>query len=127
MIKLKRELKKIGACKELIAETFDELSEQMFHAIGLEFLENVDVPFEVFDKYRIEGTYVDEDVTLKNQNCVLVRSKAKIEITDNKQVYKIVLLHCSEADITISNYAVVLIKEIGGKANVEIDKTSILL
>lgn len=121
-------LKKSGACEKLIAETFDDLSKQMFSGVGIEYLENVKLPLELFEKNaEMKGVHVNKSVKLENQNCLLANSTADIIISDNKQIYVIILLHGSKATINISNYAVVLIKELDGKAEISIDKSSILL
>lgn len=123
------ELKKHGACEKLNAETWEDVSNIIFRGYTIEYLQKANTPVEFFRRYKekVRSVFVDENVTLKNEDALLVNSSAEIEITDNSKVYNIVLMHGSKAKIKAGGYPVLVVTNIGGEYEIENDKTAVIL
>ena len=118
-------LKKYGACEDLASES--QIDRLLFDPRGIEYLENANIPLSIFRDFPQKGIFVDTTIKAENENVVLVNSTAKIVLSGVDQIYRIVLLHGSTADIEAYNYAVVQIVNIDGKFKLTKDKTVVTL
>lgn len=118
-------LKTYGACNDLANES--QIEKLLFDPRGIEYLENANIPLSLFRQFPQKGVFVDSTIKAENENVVLVNSNAKIILTGVDQVYRIVLLHGSTAEIEAYNYAVVQIVNIDGDFKLTKDGTVIVL
>lgn len=121
---------KFGACaKTLRVETPDQMAELFFSPQGIEFCQEHSFPslwqFRNIDfdteKY---GVYIDKEVELENQDVALIHSKGKLKFSGVDKSYKVILMHGSECEIEVSNYAVVKLE---GQAKIINDGTGVVL
>ena len=131
---IKREAKRIGACP-LISEIKDKatLVSSFFSPQGREFCEKYKFPsiglfrqikpeltddMCVFVDYGQVHRSNDKDIALVGETC------GDLKFDENKYVHKIVLMHGAKAVINASNYAVLLIVNVGGcEVKINKDKT----
>lgn len=117
-------LKEYGACSDLQSE--EQINELLFTERGIEFLEDAELPIDLFRDYPVEHIYTDTSVRIENESVLLVNSTADIVLSE-VGLYKIILMHGSKAKIKASNYAVVKVACISGKYKLEKDSTVIIL
>lgn len=113
-----------GACH--MVNRKDDLSEHLFKAYGIEYLENANLPKEAFLTYKIKGIRTD-DFKIENESVVAVDCTGEVNITDNSRVYKVVLLHGAKVKIKAVNHAVVMICPINGTYELDKDDTVVIL
>lgn len=135
---IKQQAKRIGACP-LIGEIKDKdtLLSSFFSPQGREFCERYNFPsIELFRQIKPEITedmavFVDfgqftrsndKDIALIGETC------GELIFDENKTVHKIILMHGAKAVIKVSNYAVLLIVNIGGcEVTINKDETARIL
>lgn len=123
---------KMGACKGTEkADNLRKMAKLFFTPQGIEFcLEHNYPSLEEFRKYNAEefSVYVDKEVKFKNKDIALINSKAELEFSGVEKSYKIILMHGSQAEITVKNYAVIKIeKSKDSKVNVKNDGSAVVL
>lgn len=108
-----------------------------FSPQGREFCEEKNFPslsmFQRMKQYNVEqfGVFVDlgrvclsndKDIALIGDTC------GELKFDENKVVHKVILMHGAKAHIKASNYAVLLIVNVGGcEVTIDKDKTVIVL
>lgn len=128
---------KLGACSGSDGVTdWKSLCWLFFTPQGREFCEDNDFPTigmfrQMKEHVKEYGVYVDVgDLSRKNDINIAVigNTCANLVFDDNTKVHKVILMHGAKAKIKVSNYAVILLVNIG-KCEVEIDKdeTSVIL
>ncbi|MFR2068743.1 MAG: hypothetical protein ACLS4S_00575 [Bacteroides nordii] len=118
-----------GACsKSNGVSDWKSLVWLFFTPQGREFCEENNFPsLEMFREMSSEvaayGVYVDAGVVnVRNKKVALIGgTEAELVFTDNTKVHKVILMHGAKARITASNYAVILLVNIGN-CEVEINK-----
>lgn len=128
--------KELGAC-DLIdkAKSWKKLATLFFDMRCLEFCEKKDFPKRDFwtqnkEPFRKYGFHIDEGVvSMENPGNVAVigNTNAKITVTDNSKVTKIILMHGGVAEIEAGNYSVLRVVNINGRYTVNNDGTSAIL
>ena len=76
------------------------------------------------------GVYVDSghvDVTNPGNIAVIGDTDAVITIDDNERVHKVILMHGGKARVVASDYAVILLVNIGGEVEINKDNTVVIL
>ena len=73
------------------------------------------------------GIYIDTDVELTNPVKVFLAGSKAILHFDTIGRYNVILMHGAEAEIHAGNYAVVFVKNSGGKVRIAKDKTARVL
>ena len=76
------------------------------------------------------GVYVDSghvDVTNPGNIAVIGDTDAVITIDDNERVHKVILMHGGKARVVASDYAVILLVNIGGEVEIDKDNTVVIL
>lgn len=123
-----------GACsRSREASNIVSLSKLIFTAQGREYIRNSNYPtLDIFRalKRKIEknNIYIDKDIRYTNKSVVIVGdSTATLNYTGLKGLYKVILLYGAKAKINVSNYAVVLIDNIGGSYDINNDGTGRVL
>lgn len=120
----------LGACSGSNGVTdWKSLCWLFFTPQGREFCEGNNFPtLDMFrgmsDNVRPYGVRVDAgkvDTSNPGNIALIGETEGMITLDDNTRVHKVVLMHGSKARIKASNYAVVLIVNIGG-CDIEIDK-----
>lgn len=79
------------------------------------------------EKAESMGIYISTDVELVNPVKVFLAGSKVILHFDTIGRYNVILMHGSEAEIHAGNYAVVFVKNVGGKVSVTKDKTARVL
>ncbi|WP_289059946.1 hypothetical protein [uncultured Bacteroides sp.] len=118
-----------GACsKSNGVSDWKSLVWLFFTPQGREFCEENNFPsLEMFREMSSEvaayGVYVDAGVVnVRNKKVALIGgTEAELVFTDNTKVHKVILMHGAKARITASNYAVILLVNVGN-CEVEINK-----
>lgn len=118
-----------GACsKSNGVSNWKSLVWLFFTPQGREFCEENNFPsLEMFREMSSEvaayGVYVDAGVVnVRNKKVALIGgTEAELVFTDNTKVHKVILMHGAKARITASNYAVILLVNVGN-CEVEINK-----
>lgn len=120
----------LGACAQSDKVTdYKSLVWMFFSPQGREFCEENEFPtLEMFRKikdYVSEfGVIVDGGTIERNNDAnvgIIGNTDAQLTYTDNMLVHKVVLMHGGKARIKASNYAVILLVNVGN-CEVEIDK-----
>lgn len=129
-----KEAAKFGACSKSGAVTdWKSLVWLFFSPQGREFCEDNNFPnIEMFREMKPYvkdwGVFVDSGrITLKNNlNIGIIGdTQATLEYTDNTKAHKLILMHGSKARIKVSNYAVLLLVNIGNcEVEIENDGTA---
>lgn len=129
-----KEAIKLGACSKSSAVTdWKSLVWLFFSPQGREFCEENNFPsiemFQGMKPYVKDwGVYVDAgSIALKNNlnTGIIGDTQATLEYTDNTKVHKLILMHSSKARIKVSNYAVLLLVNIGNcEMEIENDGTA---
>lgn len=127
-------LEEHGACyRSREATNIMSLSKLVFTAQGREYIRNSSYPtLDIFRalKRKIEknNIYIDKDIRYTNKSVVIVGdSTATLNYVGLKGLYKVILLYGAKAKINVSNYAVVLIDNIGGSYEINNDGTGRVL
>lgn len=127
-------LEEHGACyRSREATNIMSLSKLVFTAQGREYIRNSSYPtLDIFRalKRRIEknNIYIDKDIRYTNKSVVIVGdSTATLNYVGLNGLYKVILLYGAKAKINVSNYAVVLIDNIGGSYEINNDGTGRVL
>ena len=127
-------LEEHGACsRSREATNIMSLSKLVFTAQGREYIRNSSYPtLDIFRalKRKIEknNIYIDKDIRYTNKSVVIVGdSIATLDYVGLKCLYKVILLYGAKAKINVSNYAVVLIDNIGGSYEINNDGTGRVL
>ena len=74
--------------------------------------------------------YVDSGhvyVTNPGNIAVIGDTDAVITIDDNERVHKVILMHGGKARVVASDYAVILLVNIGGEVEIDKDNTVVIL
>lgn len=127
----------LGACnKSSSVSDWKSLSWLFFTPQGREFCEENNFPtLEMFRGMSSEienyGVHVDAGtVRLSNDDKVALigNTEGELVFSDNTRVHKVILMHGAKAKVTASNYAVILLVNIGN-CEVEIikDETVVIL
>ena len=120
----------IGACSKSGKVTdYKSLVWMFFSPQGREFCEQNNYPsLPMFRRIREEvlefGVLVDRGIIERNndENIALIgNTEATLVYTDNTKVHKVILMHGAKAKIKASNYAVILLVNMGA-CQVEIEK-----
>ena len=121
-----------GACsKSSSVSDWKSLVWLFFSAQGREFCkENNYPPLAMFQEMKqgVEsyGVFVDAG-PVESENVLNVgiigKTDAKLTYTDNTKVHKVIVMHGGKVEINASNYAVVLVENIGGEVVINKDET----
>lgn len=127
-------LEEHGACsRSREARNITSISKLVFTAQGREYIRNNNYPtLDIFRalKRKIEknNIYVDGNIHATNKSVVIVGdSTATLNYTGLADRYKVIILHGAKAKINVSDYAVVLIDNIGGSYEINNDGTGRVL
>lgn len=112
---------KLGACDKVKnIKNKEQLAKLFFSPQGVEFC--LEHNFPSLDDFRdLEfdttkyGVYIDTEVYLENTDVALINSKGKLKFRGTDRYYRVVLMHGSECEIEVSDYAVVRVDGIGAK------------
>lgn len=128
---------KLGACSGSNGVTdWKSLCWLFFTPQGREFCEENEFPsIEMFrqmkDNVSDFGVYVDAgDMDRSNDTNIAIVGDtcANLVFDDNTKVHKVILMHGAKANITVSNYTVVLLVNVRDcEANINKDETSVIL
>lgn len=133
-----REARTLGACiGSGKVSDWRSLAWLFFSPQGREFCEEKNFPslsmFQRMKPYNVEqfGIFVDlgrvsrsndKDIALIGDTC------GELKFDENKVVHKVILMHGAKAHITASNYAVLLIVNVGGsEVTIGKDETVVVL
>lgn len=126
-----------GACANIDKSSdFKSLAWLFFSPQGREFCEQNNYPsLDIFRRIRKEaldfGILVDSGKTERVNDgkiAVIGNTEATLIYTDQSRVHTVILMHGARARIKASNYAVILIVNIGGcKVEIEKDDTVVIL
>lgn len=133
-----REARTLGACSGSgKVSDWRSLAWLFFSPQGREFCEEKNFPslsmFQRMKPYNVEqfGVFVDlgrvsrsndKDIALIGDTC------GELKFDENKVVHKVMLMHGAKAHIKASNYAVLLIVNVGGcEVTIDKDETVIVL
>lgn len=133
-----REARTLGACiGSGKVSDWRSLAWLFFSPQGREFCEEKNFPslsmFQRMKPYNVEqfGIFVDlgrvsrsndKDIALIGDTC------GELKFDENKVVHKVILMHGAKAHITASNYAVLLIVNVGGsEVTIDKDETVVVL
>ena len=127
----------LGACsKSNNVSDWKSLAWIFFTPQGREFCEKNNFPsLEMFREMKEHvanwGVFVDngEITRINDINIGLIGStSATITYNDNTEVHKVILMHGAKARIKASNYAVILLDNIGNcEVNIDKDETVVIL
>lgn len=127
-------LEEHGACsRSREATNIMSLSKLVFTAQGREFIRDSNYPtLDIFRalKRKIEknNIHVDDEIKEINKSVAIVGdSVATLDYDGVGECYKVIILYGAKAKINVSNYAVVLIDNIGGSYEIKNDGTGRIL
>ena len=122
---------RLGACRLLHGtENKEELMRLLLTPQGTEFCTKNNFPsMEQLREFRGKkaesmGIYIETDVKLTNPVKVFLAGSKAILHFDTIGRYNVILMHGAEAEIHASNYAVVFVKNAGGKVITHKDHTA---
>ena len=114
----------LGACSGSNGVTdWRSLVWLFFSPQGREFCAENDFPS--LDMFRGMAGHVD--VTNPGNIAVIGDTDAVITIDDNERVHKVILMHGGKARVVASDYAVILLVNIGGEVEINKDNTVVIL
>ena len=128
-----KEAGKLGACTQSAkASDWKSLCWLFFSPQGREFCKANNYPsLEVFRgakaKLAENKVYVEDNVTIINENVALIKSTGEITYHGVDKAYTVILMHGANALIKAGNYAVVRIENMGGTYNIINDGTARIL
>lgn len=128
----------LGACNSSgKVSDWRSLAWLFFSPQGREFCEEKNFPslsvFQRMKPYNVEqfGVFVDFGRVLRSNDkdiALIGDSCGELKFDENKAVHKVILMHGAKAHITASNYAVLLIVNVGGcEVTIDKDETVVVL
>ena len=116
----------LGACSGSNGVTdWRSLVWLFFSPQGREFCAENDFPS--LDMFRGMAGHVMPYVTNPGNIAVIGDTDAVITIDDNERVHKVILMHGGKARVVASDYAVILLVNIGGEVEINKDNTVVIL
>lgn len=132
--KIIEEAKKNGACKRINGvDTMSELVDLMFSPQGREYCENTKYLkahrlLEIADEAEEHNVYIGKkNIISTAHNTAFIGSRGRVLCQGTDAIYNIIIADNAHAEIVATNFAVVMITNIGGTYTITKDKSVVIL